>query len=81
MEQIVKARKKHKCSGCQSEINIGDEYVLSKFRVPRYDGDCESTQVGVEFLMFKECKLCKESRLKEVEEIEEYMKKYENGTN
>lgn len=51
MENIVKARKIHKCIVCDGNIQKGEKYIFERYRQPEFD-DCE-VQIGV---IYYECK-------------------------
>jgi len=58
-QRLVKARKDHKCEGCNEGIKKGERYELLEARVPKYkNDDDEAGQIGVEFLRYKTCFRC-----------------------
>ena len=55
--QIVRARKKHRCGACGGMIRPGHSYELNETREPRYEG-YEYPQVGVKYVRVRLCLEC-----------------------
>lgn len=47
MKYFVKARKDHKCDGCDQPILKGSMYEFEKFRSPKYDEN--DKQIGISY--------------------------------
>lgn len=57
-QQLVKARKKHYCSYCDGEINIGDTYERSTLKYDDlyvWKSHLQCTKIANELNMFEDC--------------------------
>lgn len=61
MDKIVKARKTHKCDGCDKEIQPGEYYLYGEGKGPKYEHDPNvhtDNQIGIEYYKYHLCDAC-----------------------